>query len=361
MVSRKLAVAVVLIVLVAVLFPIFEGKLYTVAITWSLQFLAGRTPTQFSEDDLHVVFCGTGGPLLDANRAGPCTAIIAGGEIIIVDAGPGSWETIARLGLDVQKISSVFLTHLHSDHIGELGELFTMSWTMGRKKPLNVYGPNGTEIIVQGYDSIYQFDITYRIAHHGEDYLNHEGRKTIGHNIFTDRVTKDFSFEFTSGLVVTAFDVNHEPVIPAFGYRFDYKGASVVISGDTAYSENLIKHSQNVDIIIHDMLNDAILKLLIPVLSSSGKPSTAKIMTDVLEYHASIEDTLNIANRTNTRVLVCSHLLFMQNWFIERWLYLNFFKNWEGKSDVIFAHDGLTIKIDTKSREISSEKLSMFP
>ena len=360
MVSKKVVVVVV-VVLIAALFPYFEGKLYGIFISWSMQILGGRTPVKFNNDSLHVVFCGTGGPLFEAERAGPCTAIIVDEEIFIIDVGPGSWESIARLGLDATKISTIFLTHLHSDHIGDLGELSTMSWTMGREKPIIVYGPEGTETVIDGFDSIYQFDISYRIQHHGEDILIPEGRKTIGHNLFTDPNSKDFIITLPNGLKVTTFDVNHEPVIPAFGYRFDYKGASVVISGDTSYSENLVQHSQNVDIIVHDTLNDAFLELLIPTLKKFGNTRTAKIMTDVLDYHAGIEKSLEVAENTNTRVFVCSHLLFAQNWFLHRWFYLNVVTNWHGNSEIILAKDGLHIGINLSTKEITTGKLGMYP
>ncbi len=132
---------------------------------------------------LHVLLCGTGSPMPDLTRAGACTAIIAGGRVVVIDAGPGSWERLAAAGVPGAAIDTILLTHLHSDHIGDLGEIATQSWLGGRKVPLQVYGPpapepaervaneegevlgaGGTEAVVKGFAEAYETDADFRIA-----------------------------------------------------------------------------------------------------------------------------------------------------------------------------------------------------
>ena len=97
--------------------------------------------------------------------------MLAGGEFVLVDVGPGSWETVATSGLPTGDLSAMLLTHFHSDHIGDLGEAITQSWIAGRARPLDVYGPTGTERVVAGFDQAYAADAQYRTAHHGEQFM----------------------------------------------------------------------------------------------------------------------------------------------------------------------------------------------
>ncbi|HEX9001664.1 MAG TPA: MBL fold metallo-hydrolase, partial [Blastocatellia bacterium] len=108
-------------------------------------------PALLSDGQLHVVMCGTGSPLADATRASACVAVAAGGEVVLIDVGPGSWRQVAVNRIPAQAVSAVLLTHFHSDHIGDLGETVTQSWLAGRAKPLEVYGPPGVEKVLAGF------------------------------------------------------------------------------------------------------------------------------------------------------------------------------------------------------------------
>src|SRR5262249_32921758 len=117
--------------------------------------------------DLTVVLCGTGGPLADPNRASACTAVVAGGEVLLVDAGPGGAKTLGLAGVPTRAVTTVLLTHFHSDHIGDLGEINEQSWIAGRTRALDVYGPVGTAAIVAGFTTAYAADAVARTLHHG--------------------------------------------------------------------------------------------------------------------------------------------------------------------------------------------------
>src|SRR5512143_3967973 len=142
-----------------------------------------RDTALLESPDMTVVLCGTGSPLADPQRAGACTAVIAGGQLVMVDAGPGSWETLDLTKVPTSKLSAVLLTHFHSDHIGDLGEAMTQSWIAGRARPLDVYGPEGTSRVVDGFNQAYAADAYYRTVHHGEEYLPALAAPAVGHDV----------------------------------------------------------------------------------------------------------------------------------------------------------------------------------
>src|SRR5881628_2397858 len=110
-----------------------------------------NTSGLLAPDALRVLLCGTSSPIPSPRRAEACTAVFAGGHMWIVDTGPGSWRTLALRRVRGEAIGAVFLTHLHSDHIGELGEFNLQTWVAGRPGPMRVYGPDGVTDVVQGY------------------------------------------------------------------------------------------------------------------------------------------------------------------------------------------------------------------
>jgi len=258
---------------------------------------------------LHVVICGSGSPLPSAERAGPCTAVIAGGRMFLIDVGPGSTENLRLWGLPLGNLAGVLLTHFHSDHIGELGEVTFSSWTGGRAEPLDVYGPDGVERVVAGFQAAYELDVSYRVAHHGADLLPSDGGKAAAHPI---ELTEDASSRVVydeDGLKIMAFLVEHEPISPAIGYRIDYGGRSVVVSGDTIRSANLEAASQGVDVLVHEVLSEALIGGAAQALASAGNERTATMLRDTLDYHTFPADVHALAADAKVELLVLSHLV----------------------------------------------------
>ncbi len=234
----------------------------------------GRARTDLlTAPGLHVVLCGTGSPLPDRNRASACTAVLAGGEFVLVDAGPGSWKVVDLANLPTAGLSAILLTHFHSDHIGDLGEATTQSWIAGRTRPLEVWGPVGTAAVVDGFRRAYAGDVDARVAHHGDAAMPRAAAGAVAHEVPLDEgPTADAVVFDRNGLKVTMFRVDHDPVRPAVGYRFDYQGRSVVVSGDTKRSENLVAHARGADVLVHEALRGDMVKRASEVAAQTGRP-----------------------------------------------------------------------------------------
>ncbi|WP_244857874.1 MBL fold metallo-hydrolase [Sphingopyxis granuli] len=269
---------------------------------------AGRDRLAGLPDGLHVALCGTGSPLPDRRRAGSCTVVIAGKAMFVVDAGEGGARNISLMGLPNPRLRGLFLTHFHSDHIDGMGPMMLLRWTAsGNESPLPVHGPEGVEAVIAGFNAAYAADNGYRTAHHGA---------TITPPAAAGAVAMPFAMpdaptvvHQVDGLRVTAFPVDHRPVRPAVGYRFDYEGRSVVISGDTAPSPSLEAAAKGADLLIHEALQPAMVQTLSDRLTAARRPQTGRIMHDILDYHASPAQAADSARRAGVRMLVLSHIV----------------------------------------------------
>jgi ribonuclease Z len=261
-------------------------------------------------DGLHVALCGSGSPLPDLRRASACTAVIAGKDLYLVDTGPGSERKLELMRLNPGKVKAVFLTHFHSDHIGDLGELMLKRWSGGaRKIPVDVYGPDGVEIVVQGFNKAYSLDKAYRIQHHGPETVPPGGAGGAARTFSFPSGKEEAVVLNEAGLKVTAFRVDHRPVEPAVGYRFDYKGRSVVISGDTRPVPSLTQQARKADLLVIEALQPKMVAMLKEAANTVGRANTAKILGDIPSYHTSPEDAAKIAAQAGVGHLLFTHIL----------------------------------------------------
>ena len=161
-------------------------------------------------DGLHVALCGAGAPLADPLRSGPCTAVIAGRDLYVVDAGSGAARSLARLRIPAGRVTAILLTHYHSDHIDGLGELLLQRWANGAQEtPTPVYGPQGVGEVVAGFNRAYALDASYRVAHHGPGVMPPTGAGAVAHPFESPVPGVDAVLLETETLRITAFAVDH--------------------------------------------------------------------------------------------------------------------------------------------------------
>jgi ribonuclease Z len=309
------------------------------------------SPVLAGKDELSVLLCGTGSPLPDKSRGGPCTLIAAGGKLYLVDTGLDTARDLMLWRIPLQDIAGIFITHFHSDHIADLGEVRLQTWVAGRNAPMPVYGPPGVARVVNGFNEAYALDDGYRTRHHGAALLPPDAVALVPHAVMPGVV-----FE-RDGLKVTAVRVKHEPANPAYGYRFDFRGRSVVISGDTAPDQDLAHLAKGADILVHEGLSPEMVGVMHDALEAGGHPRQAKIFHDIPGYHTSPVDAARIANAAKVRLLVFSHIIpILPNGFAEK-LFLR------GVSDVRpdgvrLGHDGLVLKLPAGTNRIDEAELN---
>jgi len=287
-----------------------RGQIALAAMAGLYQHAFTADPYQGLGDGLHVGLCGSGSPMPDPTRAGPCTAILAGRRLLVVDVGAGAQKNLALMNLPPANVAAVFLTHFHSDHIDGLGELLLQRWASGANtSALPVYGPTGVDSVVEGFEEAYRLDRGYRIAHHGPLVTPPSGSGGIAHAFVVSRNGPDVVLIDDHGLKVTAFPVNHLPVEPAVGYRFDYRGRSVVVSGDTAPSPRLEADAKGADVLVHEGLAPNLVDMQHRQALKAGRTNLAAITHDIVSYHTSPEAAAGIAERARVRYLLFTHII----------------------------------------------------
>jgi ribonuclease Z len=234
--------------------------------------------------------------------------VVAGDQAFVIDIGEGGARNLNLMRFDLTSIDALLLTHFHSDHIDGLGPIALLYWSQGAMTtPLPVIGPQGVEQIAEGYNITYAQDHSYRIEHHGTELIPPSGKGleafpfTIGDAPVVVREQE--------GLTITAVRVDHDPVKPAVAYRFDYKGRSIVISGDAAKSASLEALGEGADILVHDALQPRLVGYMTEALRRAGRDNVAEITVDILDYHASPEEAAETAQGAGVRHLVLSHLV----------------------------------------------------
>jgi ribonuclease Z len=246
---------------------------------------------------MDVTLLGTGGPLPDPDRAGPATLVRTSDATLLVDAGRGVLMRLAAAGVGAGQVDAVLITHLHSDHITDLGDLITTRWiTSFAPDPLRVFGPVGTTAHVDSLLGALGPDIGYRMAHH-ED-LSWTPPVEV-HEITpgTDPLTGVWrSGTHDGATVVWAAPTDHRPVHPSLGYRVDHGGAAVVLAGDTVPCDGLDTLASGADVLVHTVIRK-------DLLAAVGIPR----LTDVLDYHSSPAEAGATAERAGVKTLVLTH------------------------------------------------------
>lgn len=338
-----------------------RGRLAMAAMDRVYRHAMSSKPLAELPDGLHVGLCGSGSPMPDPTRAGPCVAVVAGQRLFVVDSGSGSTRNLLLMNLPPPQVSAVFLTHFHSDHIGDLGELMLQRWAGGAATtPLPVYGPTGVGEVTAGFQAAYGLDRGYRIAHHGPRVVPPSGFGAEARPFAVDRGKPDVLLIDEPDLKVWAFPVAHNPVEPAVGYLFVYKGRRLVVSGDTATSPRLEAAAKGADVLAHEALSPELVAVQRREALAAGRTNYAAILHDILSYHSTPEEAAAIAQRAGVKDLLLYHIIpplpvrALEGPFL-------------GRARQVFSgplqvgHDGDFISLPAGSREIRrTNRLSMF-
>lgn len=276
-----------------------------------------QAPQQF-----RVVLLGTGNPQPVMTRFGPSILVEAGGERLLFDGGRGVLQRLTQIG--ISDVNRLFVTHLHSDHVVGIPDLYLTGWLIGQRQvPFTVRGPEGTTAMMNHLREAFAVDIGFRIS---DDKSSPEGAK-----LDVKDITEGVAYE-GSGVKVTAFDVDHRPIKPALGYRVDYAGHSVVLSGDTRFSENLIAHARGADLLIHE------------VAAIEGQTQET---SPILAHHTTPEQAGEVFSRVHPKLAVYSH--FSVRGFSEEQLVQMTRKTYQGAlvvgSDLMAFNVGDTIAV----------------
>lgn len=309
----------------------------------------------FDEDALRVLLCGSSSPLPDPGRAKACVAVFAAGKIWIVDAGPGSYRNLALWRVPMDRIGAVLVSHYHSDHIGELREFNMRTWVAGRPGPLWVFGPPGVERVVDGFMRAYSLDRDYRVVHHGREFLDPElwRMQALAVEIRESAPTALVLDE--KGLRITAIRVDHRPIVPAYGYRFDYGGRSVVVSGDTTATAGLEKSAQGVDVLVHEALSASMIQTMENTMRELGRARLGKILSDIPSYHTTPIEAARIANAAGAKLLVLYHLTPPPRSFLSR-IFVRGVDEVRPKGWVL-GTDGLLVELPLGSQKVETRSL----
>jgi ribonuclease Z len=241
---------------------------------------------------VQLTLLGTGSPIPDANRAGPATLVEAAGHQLLFDAGRGVLMRLVAAGALPPMLRAVLLTHLHSDHVTDFNDVFTMRWAMSpTPNPLPVIGPPGTRTFVERTATMLAHDIGYRIAHH--DDLDEPPQAT------TTEVLDGLAFDdVDAGVRVTAFPTDHRPVEPTVGYRVEHGGKAIAIAGDTVPCEGLDRLTDGADVYVQTVIREDLVRMV---------PSAR--LQDILDYHSSVQQAAQTATRAGVGTLVLTHMV----------------------------------------------------
>jgi ribonuclease Z len=248
------------------------------------------------EAQIKVTLLGTGAPVPSIERFGPSILVEAGGQKLLFDCGRGASQRLWQLKIPLGQVDALFITHLHSDHVVGIPDLWLTGWipaAYGRRaKPFHVLGPDGTKHMMENLVKAFSWDVNTR--------TKEDNKIDSGALVIPADIKEGFTWE-KNGVKVTPFTVRHAEFIDsALGYRVDYGGRSVILSGDTRYSENLIKYAKGADVVIHEV-----------AAANEKSMQTSPLINQILGFHTSPEDAAKVFEQTKPRLAVYSHIVLL--------------------------------------------------
>lgn len=239
---------------------------------------------------IEVTLLGTGSPIPDPERAGPATLVRAGDQMFLIDCGRGVLQRLAAVGSAANQLSALLLTHLHSDHIADLGDVIITRWVSTltpEAAPLPIIGPPGTAEVVDATLRAFGHDIGYRIAHHADL----TGPPRVEVHEYTDAVVWDHG-----GVQIRVAPTDHRPVTPTIAFRIEHGGASVVAAGATVPCPSLDALAAGAGALVHAVIRKDLIELL-----------PQQRIRDICDYHSSVQEAAATATRAGVGILILTH------------------------------------------------------
>ncbi len=292
-----------------------------------------------AEPAIRVTLLGTGTPAPNPRQFGSSILVESGDTKLLFDCGRGCAHQLWNLDHDyLRKTSHLFLTHMHSDHTVGIADLFLNGWNLGRQSALSVYGPAAAEDLMRYLRLAYEEDVRIRA-----DLQTHTvTRETLG---YTVTEVMDGKAVVIGNMTVTPIAVDHHVVKPAFGYRIDSGGYSVVISGDTTFSENLIQYSANADVLIHEVMSPALERFV-------RKTFPTAVADDIVALHTPAPEVGRVFSESGIRLGVLTHLDNEPSRIPE--LEEQIRTTWDG--DLVVGEDLMIIEIGESIRVVKPER-----
>lgn len=249
-----------------------------------------------SQSPIKVTLLGTGAPVPSFERFGPAILVEAGGQNLLFDCGRGASQRLWQLKIPLGKVNTLFLTHLHSDHVVGIPDLWLTGWIPAqygrRSSAFRVYGPGGTKDMMDNLVKAFAWDITTR--------SKEKNKADSGAVVTALDISEGYVWE-SNGVKVTPFIVRHADFIDsALGYRVDYAGYSVILSGDTRYSDNLVKYAKNADVVIHEV-----------AAANEQSIQNSSLINQILGFHSSPEDAARVFEQVKPKLAVYSHIILL--------------------------------------------------
>ena len=264
--------------------------------------------TNVDADDFRLLFCGTGSPNRTPERGQPCLALVADGKLFLFDAGEGAIAKLHEYRAPVLKLHTVFLTHLHSDHVSGVAETLHNTWLYGRTDRVEVVGPPGTEAFLNGIRDSYRDDLEERNRVLGHENIDADTAFGPAREVRIDDADAHTVYD-ENGLLIEAFRVDHPDWPHAYGYRVSHRGKVIVVSGDTAVSDGIRTHARGADMLIHEAVKLELMEAIAEGMAKYDGAIPPERFARISSVHTDTLSLADLAQKAGVAHLVMTHLI----------------------------------------------------
>lgn len=308
--------------------------------------LAQSMIASIEPDTFEVHFCGTGIPRFSPHRNQSCLLVIAGSQVLLFDAGQNALWSMEAMKSPWMHIDTIFLTHLHSDHISGVGEVIQNGWAIGRRHAIDVFGPPQTRKVIDSFRALYEPDIRDRSRTLGYEDVAEAAPHLWG--TVQEIAIRDEELHTVynrDGVTVNAFLVDHLHWEPSYGYRVEYKNKVLVLSGDTRPTERIVQNSSGADVLVHEAFNLDIMKIVARASEELSLSTGPEVINEIANAHTDTKSLASIAERAQVKKLFITHLIppIPPNAIAEAFFIKGMSNIYKGKITV--ARDGMRVHL----------------